>query len=104
MELRYTVRFALDLHLQILQKHSTYFNPCELYFELKFPPSPSKTNPPRYSADLMFGTPQQTEVQQLGRIVSLFFELLFHLERFLLKSQRHIKNNKTKFSGIQILG
>lgn len=75
-----------------------------MYFGLKFPPSPSKTKPPRYSPSLTSGTPQQTEeVQQIGRIVSLFFELLFHLEWFLLKSERHIKNKKIKFSGIQIL-
>lgn len=80
-----------------------YFNHYEMYFGLKFPPSPSIIKSPKYSDNLMFGTPQQTEVQQLGRIVSLFFELLFHLEHFLLKSQLHIKNNKIKFSGIQIL-
>lgn len=68
----------MDLYLQILQKHTAYFNHYEMYFLLKFPPSPSKTNTPRYSANLMFRTPQQTEVQQLGRIVGLFFELLFH--------------------------
>lgn len=51
-----------------------YFNHYEMYFGLKFPPSPSIIKSPKYSDNLTFGTPQQTEVQQLGRIVSLFFE------------------------------
>lgn len=68
----------------------------ETYFGLKIPPSPSRTRSPRYSANLMFGILQQTEVvQHLGRMASLFGELIFLLECFLLKAQyQHQKLTK----------
>jgi len=87
IKIRYTLQFVLDLHLQNFLKTYYILYHYEIYFSLKFPPSSSKTKAPRYSADLIFGTLQQTEVQHFGRMVRLFYELMFLLERFLLNAQ-----------------